>query len=893
MAIQELDKELILYLNKTTTIEAYEEVDPIILSYGYTEEEATYTFQGYQVYQVKDGSVDPSLLSDPNSARLIAQCDVKDGVSQLVNFNFDEDLLAPVPTEMVNGGDDGIKHSFQVVNDAFAQGDVRLINHKKYYFMVLSYGYNNYKTYNPSDPNALDGQQLPYKAGRKTVTGGSITSYVGIPHISSPESGGTVQFSVYGDGPKITRVEGRGNSSNSIELTTESEADIITNSTPKRVTYKSGSGPIEVKVIDPLNVQPGNYQLLFNYPVDSIGSTTYNANGVYTNADIDTASWVLIRTSGNTTELTYSTQSIEVANEQLLPSLGISIRIEQYDSKISGTTPVAYLPELLPSSIEFADSSKRWLSGIEDQDGADPRNWIRSGTADETETFSNAAYPPAPQVGYYNKCEDPFIFNDEVTAYDETEIFEKVVEGMWGPYRLVSAGDCPNASAPVTAGGDWATNTWEAPQQQPDYNNGMSLAQTRIYSDMKYLSSVDIVFTADKSKWTRCPVLEMQDNPDLSWDSNSIVNDSLDEKYGPNTPPNPASTHKTRVYKQYPKWQPSLDKEGNPSTDPGYYVSPNSSTDPNSANYICGYGMGWFPGYAIDVTTGERLNMAFGEDSDLGLHGGNDMLFNPSAATFAQGRYIGGGKHFVYVFRNAAKDNSDQGRMVAYDGGSYFMEKFQKNVNRPDMLKIWRSCTWVGYPILDQDYHTEYAGGSPLSNSSFIATEARVKLRVGTPYDQMNTLDEDGDNVRDDVAAYSNNTTGSVNNWNPMYEFSTDELAVQTNVSSIEDSVCLLFNVVPNPYYAYSNYEFDKLENVVKIVNLPQQCSIRIYTVNGTLVRTFDKDDPNTYIDWDLKNYTNIPISSGVYLIHVKVPDGCEKVLKWFGVVRPPDLDQF
>jgi hypothetical protein len=76
-------------------------------------------------------------------------------------------------------------------------------------------------------------------------------------------------------------------------------------------------------------------------------------------------------------------------------------------------------------------------------------------------------------------------------------------------------------------------------------------------------------------------------------------------------------------------------------------------------------------------------------------------------------------------------------------------------------------------------------------------------------------------------------------------------------------------------------------------VNLPQQCSIRIYTVNGTLVRTFDKDDPNTYIDWDLKNYTNIPISSGVYLIHVKVPDGCEKVLKWFGVVRPPDLDQF
>ena len=53
MSIQELDKELILYLNKTETIEAYEEVDPIILSYGYPPEEAKYKFQGYMIYQLK------------------------------------------------------------------------------------------------------------------------------------------------------------------------------------------------------------------------------------------------------------------------------------------------------------------------------------------------------------------------------------------------------------------------------------------------------------------------------------------------------------------------------------------------------------------------------------------------------------------------------------------------------------------------------------------------------------------------------------------------------------------------------------------------------------------------------------------------------------------------
>ena len=43
---------------------------------------------------------------------------------------------------------------------------------------------------------------------------------------------------------------------------------------------------------------------------------------------------------------------------------------------------------------------------------------------------------------------------------------------------------------------------------------------------------------------------------------------------------------------------PSVGKDGNPD---------NSGT----------YGMGWFPGYVIDLETGERLNVIFSEDSWL------------------------------------------------------------------------------------------------------------------------------------------------------------------------------------------------------------------------------------------------------------------------------------
>jgi flagellar hook assembly protein FlgD len=102
-----------------------------------------------------------------------------------------------------------------------------------------------------------------------------------------------------------------------------------------------------------------------------------------------------------------------------------------------------------------------------------------------------------------------------------------------------------------------------------------------------------------------------------------------------------------------------------------------------------------------------------------------------------------------------------------------------------------------------------------------------------------------------------------------------------------------LINVVPNPYYAYSGYEKNQLDNRVKITNLPTECTIKIYTTSGVLVRTYEKADPSTSLDWDMKNQANITISSGIYIIHVNVPNVGEKIVKFFGVMRPIDLDTF
>jgi len=42
-----------------------------------------------------------------------------------------------------------------------------------------------------------------------------------------------------------------------------------------------------------------------------------------------------------------------------------------------------------------------------------------------------------------------------------------------------------------------------------------------------------------------------------------------------------------------------------------------------------------------------------------------------------------------------------------------------------------------------------------------------------------------------------------------------------------------------------------------------------------------------------LLNQQRIPIASGMYIIHVDAGALGEKVVKWFGVMRPVDLDTF
>ncbi|MDQ3016967.1 MAG: hypothetical protein M3R25_09670 [Bacteroidota bacterium] len=378
---------------------------------------------------------------------------------------------------------------------------------------------------------------------------------------------------------------------------------------------------------------------------------------------------------------------------------------------------------------------------------------------------------------------------------------------------------------------------------------------------LQNLNNVDIIITSDTTKWSRCVVVE-----------------TSNEYYtSPNGDGLPSEGNKLNLQKRS---RPSVSKHDN--NDDGF-PDPDGAKD-NNGNPITG--MGWFPGYAVDVETGLRVNIFFGENSSYneaigGLLGvgtaGIDMLWNPRPEIVTtQGNAIplnfelyAGGRHYIYVTRQP------------YDG----CEALRLDLDRTNIVKAraLANVTWTAIPILSNDPTITLL---PL-NEGLIPNDVTIKLRVDNPYQ----------------LAVGN---GEHNGY-PTYRMEFTEVAPSPLTEADYAEALGEINVVPNPYLAYSDYEQSSFDNTVKITNLPAMCTVTIYSLDGRFIRQYTRNEvgkpnspPRTLppvavnqivpdVEWNLKNFAGIPIASGVYLIHVDAPGLGERVIKWFGVSRQFD----
>jgi hypothetical protein len=386
------------------------------------------------------------------------------------------------------------------------------------------------------------------------------------------------------------------------------------------------------------------------------------------------------------------------------------------------------------------------------------------------------------------------------------------------------------------------------------------------------LPNVDIVFTSDTSKWSRCMIVESASYYYTA--PQSDVSSNIPANFLTQSPPN----RKRQMFDV--RYAPSVgktDADGDGLPDPDGAVNPSDVPNGQAGKPVLG--MGWFPGYAVDVETGQRLNVFFGENSVYQSSidprfTGRDMLWNPTDQILRDPTqvedfydFVMGGQHFVYV------------TYTRYDGCEAmrrrFTPEFAASNSQIPIFKISRmkDIAWAGM--------IQVAPGFKMKSlrEGLIPNDAIVKLRVDNPYQ---TWYNDADNNK--------------KNGHPKYRFSTRNQQPttlnQVQVGNALDSI----KVVPNPYYGFSQYETSQYSNTIKITNLPGKCTVTIYSLDGKFIRKYERNEVyqpyqqiSPDLEWDLKNSKGIPVASGVYLINVQAPEMGSRTVKWFGIARQFD----
>lgn len=471
----------------------------------------------------------------------------------------------------------------------------------------------------------------------------------------------------------------------------------------------------------------------------------------------------------------------------------------------------------------------------------------QDGSKEDWLTFIGDDFASAPVFNFV-QTELPDYPNYPLDPY---QAFSKFAP--WVPYLLTDY----NPSEPPENPAGWnITPAW--------LNSSGGLVQNPQFGGvLQALNNVDIVLTSDTSKWSRCVVVETGNQYYTSTTAPGIGLETEGKKLSF------TSRSKLSVSKV------DLDLDGFPDPDGALDASGNPLT-----------GMGWFPGYAVDVETGERLNIFFGENSvwrdfvadalQLGTES-HDMIWNPTAdfvapnsTSFGLLELYCGGQQYVYVTREK------------YDGCAVLRRDLDRT-SAPLKARALAKITWTAMPMLIDDPAVELL---PL-NEGLIPNDVIIKLRVDNPYQLA-----DGNGNFDRYPAYRVEFKGV----SPA-ELTDGE--VQTALDSIK--------VVPNPYMAYSEYESASYDNTVKITNLPAKCIVTIYSLDGRFIRQYTRNEqgkPNSPprnsppvavnqiipdLEWNLKNFAGIPVSSGVYLIHINAEGMGERVIKWFGVARQFD----
>lgn len=740
------DKEIVINIDNLVSSNNYQE--------SYTERISTvddqfdqfYQFEGYKVYQVRAANTSRQLLNDIGSARLIAQSDIQNNITEIFNW---KNIVNPDPTSnedyiwtkesKVVASNSGLINNFSFTEDQFATGDKTLINGKNYHFMVVAYAHNNWQEFDPTDGS---GQKTPYIESLNNV---KVFTFV-------------PKFSLFNEDYQltVTRISGEGNPKVFLEVAPEMYDKMLGNSFDGKIKYLTGYGPLQGRVLDPTKLQNKTYRL------EITGSTT-PSNCAFDNSAI----WKLTDITENKVLLEDITLSI--VKEYFVEELGFAITVHQH--RDPGTN-IYENNGGIGLKIEYADQNgPKWYDAV------------KEGGVIQGQTIRELNY-----VGD--------------NLLDSKKELSKIGEGFFVPAASVKDGEDPII-----------------PFYLSPFSNDVS--NTTILR-LRDLNNVDIILTKDKSKWSKCIVVE-----------------TAKEAYkNIGSPPVEDANEFTL------RRTPSIDKDGN-----------------KLSNGTFGYS--YFPGYAVDVETGRRLNIFFGENSVFGDQNinllenniplGSDLIFNPSSQINSNSdinplKYVAGGQHYIYVTRDS------------YDGCFSYGSYLDQNSTVLDQSKVNSAVTWVSFPIL--------AKGAQLLplNQGLIPNDVIFKIRVDNPYGKTRFFD-----ITNELVCMTEDDF-------PVYEFGFNTFTSSTNT----------YNHLSNIYLSPNPILRSQSDITLRLFNLPEHVTINIYDTKGNLVKKCHQNEGSSEflagpgVKESKFNIDANDLSQGLHFVQIiDQKSGDIKTLKW------------
>ncbi|MFC2103206.1 T9SS type A sorting domain-containing protein, partial [Bacteroidota bacterium] len=282
-----------------------------------------------------------------------------------------------------------------------------------------------------------------------------------------------------------------------------------------------------------------------------------------------------------------------------------------------------------------------------------------------------------------------------------------------------------------------------------------------------------------------------------------------------------------------------------------------------------------FTAWVVDDRYDEEYQLAVGfiekrGPTNLNPQGNPDGIWDPSDSLKGSGEAI--------VIFDSPYD--PEGGQIEYTGGD-----FETPTGTETVYSVLIKPT--GFNEIPEDAIGITEEQRAIFNSSWF----NAMYVVGLQRQNENTFFTEGDvyTVNLDVYPYTDAD---------VYQFSINGNTIDEND---ERELWERVNVYPNPLYGFNTLTSHNTntpdEPFVTFINLPEEVTIKIYSLSGTLLRTLTTNDKSTstspFLRWDLTNESGLRMASGMYLAIVSSGSYEDKILKFALIMPQKQIQRF